>query len=69
MHMGHGHCSWVVVVGGCGLMMAVVTEGGGGRSFMGGWHWCACVRLGVGVLLYGGRWASSVGVPLSLSIY
>ena len=32
MCMGHGHRSWVLVVGGHGLMVALVAEDGGGRS-------------------------------------
>ena len=41
MHMGHGRPLWVLVVGGCGSMVAVVAGGGGGGSFMGGWHGCS----------------------------
>ena len=53
--MGCGRCSWVLVVGGRGLMVAVGAEDGSGGSFVGGWHpHCLCSFGGGGA----GTWAS-----------
>ena len=45
------HGLWTLFVGGGGgrgSMVAIVAEGGGGGSFVGGWHGCACVHMGRG---------------------
>ena len=64
MHMGCGCCSWVLVVSGCGLIVAVISEDGGGGSFVVVGVLIACVHLGAGVL---GRGHPSVYMSLSLS--
>ena len=46
--MGGGRRSWVLVVGGCGLIVAVVAEDGGSGSFMVVGVLVACVHWGQG---------------------
>ena len=55
MCMGCGHRSWVLVVGGRGSMVAVVTEYSGGRLFVGGWCPCCLCSFGGGGA---GTWGS-----------
>ena len=62
--MGHGRRSWVLVVGGRGLMVVVVAEDGGIRLFVVVGVLVTCVHLGAGVLVCG---HPSVGTSLSLS--
>ena len=45
----------MLVVGGHGSMVAIVTEDGGGRLFVGGWHPCRLCSFGSGDA---GMWAS-----------